>query len=68
LEQQPLEQQPLEQQPLEQQPLEQQPLEGLNEMITRNPLESIVQAPKEEHKSTPFILPFDSGRIMGNGP
>jgi hypothetical protein len=52
----------------EQQPLEQQPLEGLNEMITRNPLESIVQAPKEEHKSTPFILPFDSGRIMGNGP
>jgi hypothetical protein len=37
-------------------------------MITRNPLESIVQAPKDEQKSSPFILPFDSGRIIGKGP
>ena len=60
-------QQPLEdQQPLEnQQPLEdQQPLTGLNEKVFGNPLNSIVQAPKETQKAMPFILPFDSGRIM----
>jgi hypothetical protein len=66
--QQPLEdQQPLEnQQPLEdQQPLEnQQPLTGLNEKVSGNPLHSTVQAPKETQKAMPFILPFDSGRIM----
>ena len=66
--QQPLEdQQPLEnQQPLEdQQPLEnQQPLTGLNEKVSGNPLDSTVQPPKETQKAMPFILPFDSGRIM----
>src|ERR671924_401991 len=66
--QQPLEdQQPLEnQQPLEdQQPLEnQQPLTGLNEKVSGNPLHSTVQASKETQKAMPFILPFDSGRIM----
>ena len=48
-----------------QQPLEdQQPLTGLNEKVSDNLLDSIVQAPKETQKAMPFILPFDSGRIM----
>src|SRR5919109_1610174 len=54
------------QQPLEdQQPLEnQQPLTDLNEKVSGNPLDSTVQPPKETQKAMPFILPFDSGRIM----
>jgi hypothetical protein len=40
-------------------------LTGLNEKVPDNLLDSIVQAPpKEIQKAMPFILPFDSGRIM----
>jgi hypothetical protein len=37
-----------------------------NEKIVSDQLESIVQAPNEEPKSMPFVLPFDTGSIMGN--
>jgi hypothetical protein len=54
-----------EQQPLEaQQPLEKS-LAEITGKINTGTMESIVQAPKEEKKSVPFILPFDSGSITG---
>jgi len=44
----------------------QQPLMRFNEKILNNQLESIVQVPNEEPESMPFVLPFDTGSIMGN--
>jgi hypothetical protein len=73
LETQPLETQPLETQPLETQPLETQqmletlqPSTRLNEKIINDQIESIVQAPNDAPESMPFVLPFDTGRILGN--
>lgn len=40
-------------------------LAEITEEINTGTMESIVQAPKEEKKSVPFILPFDSGSITG---
>jgi hypothetical protein len=54
--------QPLEaQQP---QPLEKS-LAAAKGKINAGTVESIVQAPRDEKKSVPFILPFDSGSITG---